>query len=99
MQSVEPDLLQARKHPLTKKRVFTCAGPNEIWAIDQHDKWKRHGLWLHVGLDVYSGRVLWLKVYWTNSNPRVICKYFLDAIENFKGECISVNSFVFLFVS
>lgn len=67
---------------MTPKKPFVCIGPNEIWGVDQHDKWKKNGLWLQVGLDTFSGYILWLKVWWTNSNPWLICKYFLDAIES-----------------
>ncbi|KAG9083204.1 hypothetical protein FS749_006229 [Ceratobasidium sp. UAMH 11750] len=80
MEATEPDQVRARQGQVAKRRIFYLLGANEIWAIDQHDKWKRFELRLHVGLDVFSGKVLWLKVYWTNSNPRLICSYYLDAI-------------------
>jgi hypothetical protein len=86
MEVTEPEQLQARKGKVAKRRVFYSAGADEIWAIDQHDKWKRFGLWLHVGLDIFSGKILWLKVYWTNSNPRLICGYYLDAVLENSGE-------------
>ncbi|KAG9077162.1 hypothetical protein FS749_010976, partial [Ceratobasidium sp. UAMH 11750] len=85
MQLNEPEKLQERKGRMMQRRQFWCAGPNDVWAVDQHNKWKRFTFWLHVGLDAYSGMILWLKVYWTNSNPRLICKYYLDAIENVGG--------------
>lgn len=78
----EPEKVDARRSRVTVRKPFICAGVNEIWAFDQHDKWKRFGLWLHVGLDAYSGYILWFKAWWTNSNPRLVCKYFLDVVEN-----------------
>ena len=51
----------------------------EYWSIDQHDKWGRFGLWLHLGLDPYSGRFAWLKVWWCNRNPRLLINYYLEA--------------------
>lgn len=86
MEVTEPDEVRKRKGQVAKPRVFYSLGANEIWALDQHDKWKRFGLWLHVGLDVFSGKILWLKTYWTNSNPRLICNYFLEAIEKNGGK-------------
>lgn len=74
-------MVAARKSRVAPKKPYICSGTDEIWGVDQHDKFKKWGLWLHVGLDTFSARVLWLKVWWTNSNPRLICKYFLDAIE------------------
>ncbi|KAG8794405.1 hypothetical protein FRC12_024643 [Ceratobasidium sp. 428] len=51
-----------------------------MWAIDQHNKWKKWGLWLHLCVDTYSGFILWLTIWWINSNPRMVASYFLDAI-------------------
>jgi hypothetical protein len=51
----------------------------DMWAFDQHDKWMRFGLRLHIGLDPYPGRIEWLKIWWTNSNPRLIASYYLEA--------------------
>ncbi|KAF8236192.1 hypothetical protein L208DRAFT_1126754, partial [Tricholoma matsutake] len=45
---------------------------------DQHDKWGQFGLWLHAGLEVFSGKINWLKIWWTNKNPRLIAKYYID---------------------
>jgi hypothetical protein len=50
----------------------------DIWAFDQHDKWKRFGLWLHMGLDPYSGRMVWLKIWWTNRNVRLVTSYYIE---------------------
>ncbi|KAJ7066212.1 hypothetical protein C8F01DRAFT_1346312, partial [Mycena amicta] len=41
----------------------------------------RFGLCLHIGVDPVPGVILWLNVYWTNSNPRLILKYYLDTVE------------------
>ncbi|KAG9083879.1 hypothetical protein FRC06_004327, partial [Ceratobasidium sp. 370] len=54
MEVTEPDQVRARKGQVAQRRVFYSVGANEIWAIDQHDKWKRFELWLHVGLDVFN---------------------------------------------
>jgi hypothetical protein len=64
-----------------------------MWCVDQHDKWKyKFGLALHVGLDPFAGRYLWMKVYWTNSNPRLILKYYLDVVEELGCECFFYSS-------
>ncbi len=63
-------------------KVFYCAGVNDLWCIDQHDKWKyRFGLCLHACVDPFSGVLKWMKIWWNNSNPVLICKYYLDVIE------------------
>ncbi|KZS86338.1 hypothetical protein SISNIDRAFT_421048, partial [Sistotremastrum niveocremeum HHB9708] len=69
-----------RRHAYERHGYFTEA-VGECWAFDQHDKWARFKLYLHVGLDVYTSRVLWCHVYRSNRNPRLICGFYLDAIE------------------
>ncbi|EJT97560.1 hypothetical protein DACRYDRAFT_40353, partial [Dacryopinax primogenitus] len=45
---------------------------------DQNDKWQCFRLYLHLGMEPFSGSILWLKVWWTNSNPRLIFSYYLE---------------------
>ncbi|KIJ93582.1 hypothetical protein K443DRAFT_27227, partial [Laccaria amethystina LaAM-08-1] len=60
---------------------------------DQHDKWgPRFGLWFHNSLDATSAWNNWLKVWWTNSNPRLIAKYFLDCCCEMKGVPVMTQS-------
>ena len=54
-------------------------GVMDIIKVDQHDKWKCFGLFLHAGLDPFSGHVLWIKIWWTNRDPRLVCSYYLNA--------------------
>ena len=86
-QQYEPNLIKARKANRLKRKRFWAAGVNDIWAVDQHDKWKyKFGLGLHLGTEPVSGRLLWLKVWWTNSNPRLILSYYLEAVLDAGGE-------------
>ncbi|KAH7905061.1 hypothetical protein BJ138DRAFT_1018219 [Hygrophoropsis aurantiaca] len=75
----EPDAVQARRRRRFKRKRFWSAGVNDVWPQDQHDKWGRFGLWLHISLDPYSGYINWLKVWWTNKNPRLIARYYIEA--------------------
>ena len=61
----------------------------EYWSIDQHDKWGRFGLWLHLGIDPFTGRFAWLKTWWCNRNPRLLINYYLDAGRQVGGRIIS----------
>lgn len=56
-----------------------------ILMMDQHDKWGQYHLWLHVGIDPFTGYIAWLKIWRTNHNPRLIAKYYLDAIRELGG--------------
>ncbi|KZT50182.1 hypothetical protein CALCODRAFT_444920, partial [Calocera cornea HHB12733] len=78
---------QRRGKRLKHYHLWT-AGLHELWSFDQHDKWKRFGLFLHVGLENFSNTVLWLKIWWTNSNPRLIASYYFEAAKRLHGLCI-----------
>lgn len=60
----------------------------DMWTIDQHDKWKRFGLWLHIGLDPFNGHMEWLKIWWTNRNPRLVASYYIEAGRKAKGKSL-----------
>ncbi|KAJ7790095.1 hypothetical protein B0H14DRAFT_3571076 [Mycena olivaceomarginata] len=78
----EPDLLRQRRANRLKRKRFWSAGVNNIWTLDQHDKWKyKFGLALHSCLEPFVGRIQWLKIWWTNSNPCLILSYYLDTVE------------------
>ena len=59
--------------------------------MDQHDKWKRFGLFLHGCIDGFTGKILWLVIWWTNSNPKFVCAQYFKAIR-------AVGGMSFLFV-
>ncbi|KAG9312434.1 hypothetical protein JVU11DRAFT_6818 [Chiua virens] len=81
-QLYEPHLIQARRANRLKRRRFWAAGVNDIWAVDQHDKWLRFGLALHTGIEPFSGRILWMKVWHSNRNPQLILSYYLETVES-----------------
>lgn len=49
----EPHLLRQRKVNRLRRRRFRAAGVNDMWTVDQHDKWLRFGLALHVGVEPF----------------------------------------------
>ncbi|KAG0704749.1 hypothetical protein DFH29DRAFT_981365 [Suillus ampliporus] len=57
-----------------------AAGLHDSWVFDQHDKWCCFQLFLHIGIEPFLGRILWLKVWWTNHNPRLICGWYCDTV-------------------
>lgn len=85
----EPERLISRKARRLKCKRFWAAGVNDIWAVDQHDKWQRFGLRLHTGLEPYSGKILWMRVWHTNSDPVIICSYYLNVVERLGCESAS----------
>ena len=76
------------------RRRFYAAGVMAVLTMDQHDKWGQYHLWLHVGIDPFSGYITWLKIWRTNHNPSLIAKYYLDAIQMLGGTiCCSCSRF------
>ncbi|KAG1774631.1 hypothetical protein EV702DRAFT_1047582 [Suillus placidus] len=78
----EADLVRQRKARRLQRRCFWAAGVNDIVAVDQHDKWLRFGLALHTGIEPFSGRIMWMRVWHSNRNPQLILSYYLDTIES-----------------
>ncbi|KAI6156702.1 hypothetical protein BKA82DRAFT_4009262 [Pisolithus tinctorius] len=57
----EPHLVRHCKARHLQCCQFWAAGVNDIWAVDQHDKWLRSGLSLHTGIEPFLGWILWMK--------------------------------------
>lgn len=76
---VEPEAVHRRKQRRFKRKRFWSAGVMDILCFDQHDKWKSYGLWLHLGMDPFSVRIAWFRIWWTNRNGRLVTSYFIDA--------------------
>ena len=83
---MEPEEVAQRRRRGFRRRHFWAAGVNDVWPQDQHDKWGRFGLWLHAGLEAFSGEINWLKIWWTNKNPRLVAKYYLDTCRRIGGK-------------
>ncbi|KAG1838765.1 hypothetical protein F4604DRAFT_1885393 [Suillus subluteus] len=77
-----PDEVQCWKSCQLKRSTFWTAGLHDIWVFDQHDKWHHFQLFLHVGIKPFSGWILWLKIWWTNHNPCLICGWYCDTVQN-----------------
>ncbi|OAX31571.1 hypothetical protein K503DRAFT_812150 [Rhizopogon vinicolor AM-OR11-026] len=49
-----PNEVQDRKSRQLKRGAYWTAGLHDIWVFDQHDKWRRFQLLLHVGIKPFS---------------------------------------------
>ncbi|KAJ7191767.1 hypothetical protein GGX14DRAFT_343308, partial [Mycena pura] len=76
-QEVEPEKVRGRKGARFKRSRFYSAS---VLSFDQHDKWKRFGLWLHLAIDPYTGYLHWQKIWWTNRNTALVTGYYLEAV-------------------
>ncbi|KAG1860866.1 hypothetical protein F4604DRAFT_1512023, partial [Suillus subluteus] len=77
----EPDLVRERKARRLRRRRFWATGVNDLFAVDQHDKWLKFGLGLHTGIEPFSGCIMWIRVWHSNRNLQLILTYYLDTLE------------------
>jgi hypothetical protein len=87
MNEIEPDQVQNRRARRLRRKRYYAAGVMEVWTIDQHDKWIRFGLFLHVCFEPFAGQIIWLRVWWTNKNPILISGYYIGAGRREGGLC------------
>ena len=73
------------------RRSYFSSGPNFLWHIDGYDKLKPYGLCIHGCICGFSRKILWLNVYKTNNNPRVVAGYFLETVEKHGGTAYMVR--------
>ncbi|KAL1687133.1 hypothetical protein GGG16DRAFT_117261 [Schizophyllum commune] len=92
LREIEPDQVRARKRFRFKRKQYVSTGVMDVITLDQHDKWKRFHLYLHVGLDPYPGKILWLKIWWTNRNSRLIAHFYLEACRRLGGVALLTQS-------
>jgi hypothetical protein len=81
----EPEKVAERLSNGTICRTFYAAGVNHFWAMQHYDKWKRFGLFWHGCVDGFTGKILWLVIWWTSSNPRLVCAQYLKAVRAVGG--------------
>ena len=81
----DPVGVRARRAGRIRRRVFYAAGVNHIWAFDQHDKWMRFGLRLHMGIEPFTGVILWLIIWWSNSNPKLVAQQYFKTVRRVGG--------------
>jgi hypothetical protein len=64
-------------------RSAFSGGPNHIWAFDGHDKLTKYGLSIHGCVDVFSGKIIWLRVWTGNHDPDLVEMYYLESVKKY----------------
>ena len=87
MYDLDPKSLEARG-PVGKKKTipkgsFTTKGPNWVHSLDGHDKLMGYQnstfpLAVYGCIDTASRKLLWLRIWVTNSDPKVIGRWYLE---------------------
>ena len=83
--ALDADGVELRKRHRLRRRQYSAAGPNFIWHIDGYDKLKPFGLCVSGCIDGFSRKIIWLDVYKTNSDPKVIGGYYITAVQKLNG--------------
>ena len=86
MYNVDPDALAERAPQFKKKKAkgnFTSRGPNWVHSLDGHDKLMGYQnstfpVAVYGCMDTCSRKMLWAKVWVSNSNPEVIGRFYLE---------------------
>lgn len=91
LNTIDPEGVYLRARRRLKRREYFSRGPNFCWHLDSYDKLKRYGLCINACIDGFSRKIIWLKVGRSSSNPKVIARYFIDAIEEHRGHPYSMR--------
>lgn len=86
MNLIDPAGMKARLSGCLVRRIYYSAGPNDQWCYDGHDKQSKYGLAIHGCVDAFTGKIMWLKVFISNHDPRVILKNYLECCIEFGGK-------------
>ena len=86
MYDIDPDRLAGRLPGLKKKKAkigFTTKGPNWVFSVDGHDKLMGYQnstfpIAIYGCIDTASRKIMWLRVWTTNSKPEIIGKWYLE---------------------
>lgn len=76
--------VQLRSQHRLRRRSYFSRGPNYSIHIDGYDKLKPYGIAIHGCIDGYSRKILWLKAAYTNNDPKIVARYYLDYIKTIR---------------
>lgn len=85
LKELDPNGVSRRQARRLQRRNYFSKGPNFIWHIDSNDKLKPYGICINGCIDGFSRKIIWLNTYTTNSDPKLIGGYYVDAVQRFGG--------------
>ena len=80
LKSLNPEKVSFRQAHQFHKQKYRVEGSNQLRHIDGNDKLKLFGFSIHVCIDGYSRKVLWLEVCSSNKNPPIVAKFYMDGV-------------------
>jgi hypothetical protein len=98
MCDLDPEGLEARAVGGKKKRTkghFTTKGPNFVHSVDGHDKLmgyqnSTYPLAIYGCIDTASRKILWLRIWVSNSDPLIVGLWYLEYLYETK----TISSFI-----
>jgi regulator of replication initiation timing len=78
---LDPEGSAFRKSRRLHRREYFALGPNFIWHYDGYDKLKPFGLCVSGCVNGFPRRIIWLNVYHTNNDPKIIGGYYIEAVK------------------
>ncbi|XP_030609254.1 uncharacterized protein LOC115796912 [Archocentrus centrarchus] len=85
LKEMDPRGVALRQARRLRRRNYFSKGPNFIWHLDSYDKLKPYGICINASIDGFSRKIVWLNAYTTNSNPKVIGGYYIEAVQRLRG--------------
>lgn len=82
---MDPRGVEVRKARRLHRRNYFSKGPNYIWHFDGYDKLKPFGICINGAIDGFSRKIIWLNAYTTNSDPKIVGGYYVEAVESLGG--------------
>jgi hypothetical protein len=82
LQQLDPEGT-AKRHPKARKvpkAEYIVPGPNYLWSLDGHDKFRNYGIEIYGAIDAYSRRIIWLYVGNSNRTKISVVKQYLEAV-------------------
>jgi hypothetical protein len=74
---------EARRPGIKRKREIKrpiIPGPNYLWAIDGHNKFRNYGIEIYAAIDAYSRRIIWAYCGNSNRTEASVARQYLEAI-------------------
>jgi len=82
---LDPAGVSKRSAKKLRRRQYYAKGPNSLWHMDGYDKLKPYGLCISGAIDGFSRHVMWLSVFHTNNDPKVIAGYYMETVKRIGG--------------
>ena len=77
---LDPRGVEIRLRRKLKRRLYSAKRPNYLWHVDSYDKLTPYGICINPCIDGFPRKIIWPEAGMTNSDPRIIAGYFLEAV-------------------